>query len=171
VKALLIGFALAIAVGLAVIYFQRDGDPYTGAVVDRVLDGDTIRLVGGQRVRLVQIDTPEQGTECYGHQASAAARRILPRGTRVRIEQDPSLDQVDEYQRTLAFVFKGDEAVNVTLVREGAAGVWFFGGARGRHAPELLEAATEARLGRKGLWSACPQARFNPLEPISSGPS
>ncbi len=170
-RALVIGFAFAIAVGLAYLYFQREEEPTSGAVVAKVLDGDTIELVGGQRVRLVQIDTPEQGTECYGHEASAVTRRLLPRGTRVRIEQDPRLDQVDEYQRTLAVVYKGDEAVNVTLVREGAAGVWFFNGTRGRHASELLRAAAEARVGRKGLWSACPQARFNPLEPLSSGPS
>ena len=153
------------------LYFQREEQPTTGAVVAKVLDGDTIELVGGERVRLVQIDTPEQGTECYGHQASALTRRLLPRGTQVRIEQDPALDQVDEYQRTLAFVYKGDEAVNVTLVREGAAGVWFFDGTRGRHAPELLKAVAEARLGRKGLWGACPLARFEPRAALSSGPA
>ena len=43
--------------------------------VDHVVDGDTIALLNGQRVRLVQIDTPEVyfGTECYGPQASATA--------------------------------------------------------------------------------------------------
>lgn len=36
--------------------------------VNRVIDGDTIELTNGQRVRLVQIDTPEvySGYECYG---------------------------------------------------------------------------------------------------------
>jgi endonuclease YncB( thermonuclease family) len=37
-------------------------------VIDHVADGDTVALRNGQRVRLVQIDTPEIffGTECYG---------------------------------------------------------------------------------------------------------
>jgi micrococcal nuclease len=170
VKALVIGFALAVAIGLAFLYFQR-GEPNSGAVVARVLDGDTIELVGGQRVRLVQIDTPEKGRECYGNEASAATRRLIPPGTRVRIEQDPGLDQVDRYRRKLAYVWKGDEAVNVTLVREGAAAVWFFRGTRGRHASELLRAADEARAGHKGLWGACPLARFDPLDSLSSGPA
>ena len=41
----------------------------------------------GQRVRLVQIDTPEVffGTECYGRQASATTKRLLPEGVRVRL--------------------------------------------------------------------------------------
>jgi endonuclease YncB( thermonuclease family) len=40
--------------------------------VDHVVDGDTIALRNGQRVRLVQIDTPEVffGAECYGRAAS-----------------------------------------------------------------------------------------------------
>ncbi len=169
-KALLIGFALAIAIGLAVLYLQRD-DSSSGAVVARVIDGDTIELVGGQRVRLVQIDTPEKGRECYGNEASAATRRLIPPGTRVRIEQDPDLDQVDRFQRKLAYVWKGDEDVNVTLVREGAASAWFFRGKRGRHASELLRAADEARSARKGLWGACPLARFDPLDSLASGPA
>jgi endonuclease YncB( thermonuclease family) len=54
--------------------------------VDHVADGDTITLTNGQRVRLVQIDTPEVyfGVECYGERASAMTKRLLPEGTRVR---------------------------------------------------------------------------------------
>jgi micrococcal nuclease len=140
------------------------------AVVAAVIDGDTIELVGGQRVRLVQIDTPEKHSECYGDEASALTRRLIPAGTHVRIEQDPRLDQVDRYRRKLAYVWKGDEDVNVTLVRDGAAGVWFYGGKRGRHARELLTAVEQAQAGHKGLWSACPLARFDPLDSMSSGP-
>jgi micrococcal nuclease len=169
VKALVVGLVVVVAVGLVVLYFQ--GGEASREVVARIIDGDTIELVGGQRVRLVQIDTPEQGKECYGDEASALTRRLLPPGTRVRIEQDPSLDQVDRYDRKLAYVWRGDEDVNVTLVREGAAGVWFFGSRRGRHASELLKAAERARADHRGLWGACPLARFDPLESLSSGPA
>ena len=142
-----------------------------GAVVERVIDGDTIALVDGARVRLVQIDTPEKGSECYGDESSADTRRLLPPGTEVRIEQDPALDQVDRFNRKLAYVWKGDEDVNVTLVAEGAAGVWFFEGRRGRYATELLRAAEQARAQEKGLWAACPLARFDPQDSLSTGPA
>lgn len=155
---------------LAAFAFLTRGNARQDAVVARVIDGDTIELAGGQRVRLVQIDTPEKHIECYGDQASALTQRLIPPGTHVRIQQDPKLDQVDRYRRKLAYVWKGDEDVNVTLVRDGAAGVWFFDGRRGRHANELLKAAEEARAGAKGLWGACPLARFNPTESMSSGP-
>ncbi len=160
-----------VALALGAFVLVTRGDSSSSAVVARVVDGDTIELVGGQRVRLVQIDTPEKRGECYGDAASALTRRLLPAGTRVRIEQDPGLDQIDRFQRTLAYVWKGDEDVNVTLVREGAAGVWFYGGKRGRHASELLQATEEARSERRGLWAACPLARFDPLGSLASGPA
>jgi len=163
-------FAVAAVVLGAFVLLTR-GSASSNAVVARVIDGDTIELLGGQRVRLVQIDTPEKHTECYGDAASAVTRRLLPPGTRVRIEQDPGLDQIDRYQRKLAYVWKGDQDVNVTLVRDGAAGVWFYGGTRGRHASEFLQAVNQARTQRKGLWAACPLARFDPLNSMSSGPA
>ena len=158
-------------VALTAFAFLSRGSPKQSAVVARVIDGDTIELVGGQRVRLVQIDTPEKHVECYGDAASAITQRLIPAGTHVRIEQDPKLDQVDRYRRKLAYVWKGDEDVNLTLVRDGAAGVWFFDGRRGRYAKELLRAGGEAKSGGKGLWGACPLAGFNPMRSMSSGPA
>jgi micrococcal nuclease len=163
--------ALLCVLALAAFAFLTRGNATQDAVVARVFDGDTIELVGGQRVRLVQIDTPEKHVECYGDEASASTRRLIPAGTHVRVEEDPKLDQVDRFGRKLAYVWKGDEDVNVTLVRDGAAGVWFFAGRRGRYANELLQAAQEARAGGKGLWGACPLARFDPNASMSSGPA
>jgi micrococcal nuclease len=169
VKLLLLLLVAALALG-AFVLLTRDSSA-EGSVVAQVIDGDTIELVDGTRVRLVQIDTPEKGSECYGDESSAATRRLLPPGTEVRIEQDPALDQVDRFGRKLAYVWKGDEDVNVTLVREGAAGVWFYDGRRGRHSRELLRAAERARSQGKGLWGACPLARFDPLDSLATGPS
>jgi endonuclease YncB( thermonuclease family) len=169
-RTLLVVLVLAV-LALAAFAFLTRGNAKQNAVVARVIDGDTIELVGGQRVRLVQIDTPEKQVECYGDAASALTTRLLPPGTHVRVEQDPKLDQVDQYSRKLAYVWKGDQDVNVTLVRDGAAGVWFFGGRRGRHARELLRAAEQAQADHKGLWGSCPLARFDPNESMSSGPA
>jgi micrococcal nuclease len=169
VKALVLAALVVVAVG-AFLWFRHDASSSSSAVVARVLDGDTIVLGSGEHVRLVQIDTPEKGSECYGQAASALPRRLLPPGTSVRVEPDPSLDQVDRYGRRLAYVWAGGEDVNVRLVREGAAGVWFYDGRRGRHAHELLNAAEQARADRKGLWAACPLARFDPAASLSSGP-
>ena len=168
-KLLALFVVVALALG-AFALLTRDS-PANGAVVERVIDGDTVALVDGTRVRLVQIDTPEKGDECYGDKASELTRRLLPPGTHVRIEQDPDLDQEDRFGRKLAYVWKDDEDVNLTLVEEGAAGVWFFDGSRGRYARELLRAAERARADDRGLWGACPLARFDPEDSLSTGPA
>jgi len=167
----LVVFLVLFVLALAAFAWVTRGSSKENAVVAAVIDGDTIELVGGQRVRLVQIDTPEKRVECYGDEASSLTRKLIPAGTHVRIEQDPKLDQVDRYRRKLAYVWKGDEDVNVTLVKDGAAGVWFFGGRRGRYAGEFLRAAEQARTAQKGLWGACPLARFDPNGSMSSGPA
>ena len=76
--------------------------------IDHVTDGDTVVLRNGQRVRLVQIDTPEVffGTECYGGQASATAKRLLPEGTRVRLFKEPATDDIDNFGRFLLYVVR-----------------------------------------------------------------
>ena len=137
--------------------------------VGRIVDGDTLDLADGQRIRLVQIDTPElRGGECYAEEASAHLSNLVPPGTAVRIEIDPGLDQVDRYGRRLGYVFKGSENVNLTLVREGAASVWFYGGRRGRYAPELEAAASEAHAQRRGLWRACPGTVYDPSRAVAT---
>jgi micrococcal nuclease len=167
----LLALLLVAALALGAFALLTRDSAAEGAVVAHVIDGDTIELVDGRVIRLVQIDTPERGDECYGDAASALTRRLLPPGTGIRVEQDPALDQADKFGRRLAYVWKGDEDVNVTLVREGAAGVWFYDGRRGRHANELLRAAEQALTQEKGLWGACPLARFDPADSLSTGPA
>jgi micrococcal nuclease len=141
------------------------------ARVARVIDGDTIVLTNGARVRLLQIDTPEPGTaECYSRAAGRELRRLLPMGATVALEPDPPLDLVDRYGRLLRYVHRGALNVNLELVRRGAATVWFYGGDRGRYAGRLLGAASVARSRHKGLWGACPAAVWDPYGPATTGP-
>jgi micrococcal nuclease len=127
-----------------------------GARVAAVIDGDTIALTTGTRVRLLQIDTPEVGSgECYSRAAARELRRLLPVGTSVTLEADAALDRVDRYGRLLRYVRVGGRNVNVELVRRGAATVYLYRGERGRYAGSLLSAARDARSARRGLWGAC----------------
>jgi len=124
--------------------------------VDHVVDGVTVALGNGQRVRLVQIDTPEVyfGTECYGPQASAATKRLLPAGTRVRLTAELATDRVDDYRGLLRYVIRSRDGlnVNVRLVAIGAAAPYFYDGRRGRYAKRLEVLAKRARANRRGLW-------------------
>jgi len=141
-----------------------------GARVARVIDGDTIEVASGARIRLVQIDTPELGSgECYSRKAASELRRLVPVGVAVRLERDARLDGVDRYGRLLRYVHRGSLNVNLELVRRGAATVWFYDGDRGRYASRLLAAARDARAHKRGLWGAC-NAVWNPYAAATTVP-
>jgi micrococcal nuclease len=139
------------------------------AVVASVTDGDTVRLADGRRVRLLQIDTPELGTgECYSRASRKALLRLTPEGSRVGLEADPSLDQVDRYGRLLRYLRRGATNVNLELVRQGAAAPYFYSGDTGRYADRLLAAAKAAKAARRGLWGACPGTVLDPYRQIET---
>ena len=162
--------ALAAACALAVALVSPAARGAPASAVAHVVDGDTIVLVGGDRVRLLQIDTPELGSgECYSRAAARALRRLLRTGTRVQLEADPRLDSVDRFGRLLRYVRRGPLNVNLELVRRGAATVWFYDGARGRYSGALLRAALEARAAGRGLWGAC-ETVWDPDEPATTFP-
>lgn len=141
------------------------------ATVARVIDGDTLELRDGTRVRLVQVDAPEvRGHECYGADSAAALAALLPEDGEVRLAADPSLDDVDRFGRLLRYVFAGDRNVNLEVVRRGAAAPYFFGGDRGRYADRLLDAATDARQRGTGLWGDCPGTVLDPDRALATGP-
>lgn len=139
------------------------------ATVAQVLDGDTIVLEDGRHVRLVQLDAPETDEgECYGQAAKHILERLLPPGTRVRIENDPALDEVDRYGRTLAYLQRNGTNINLELVRAGAASPYFFHGDRGRYATALLQAAGKAKREHRGLWGACRGTLLDPLNAVEA---
>jgi endonuclease YncB( thermonuclease family) len=140
-------------------------------VVARVNDGDTLTLEDGAKIRLVQVDAPELGADCFGRDARDALASLVPPGARVRLVRDPALDDRDTYGRLLRYVVAGDTDVNVELVLRGAASPYFFRNERGMHAEELLDAVDEARDGRRGYWGACPAARLNTGLGALTGPA
>jgi micrococcal nuclease len=117
--------------------------------VERVGDGDTFSCRDGRKVRLLGIDTPELGQGEPGRRAHEALRRLLPRGTAVRLEGDVA--PRDRYGRVLAYVWTGSRMVNETLVREGWA-VLYTLPPNVKHAGRLERAQQEARASHAGLW-------------------
>ncbi|MEO5577130.1 MAG: thermonuclease family protein [Gaiellaceae bacterium] len=143
--------------------------PPVGVTVESVRDGDTILLEDGRRVRLVQVDAPELGRECYGDEAAAALSRLAPPGTTLRLERDPALDDLDRHRRLLRYAHVDATNLNLELVTIGAAAPYFYRGEQGRYARLLAAAAHAARVGRRGLWGACPRARIRPERQVETG--
>lgn len=130
------------------------------AVVDRVVDGDTIVVDDGERIRFTGIDTPEtvklgSPIECFGKAASRRMTTLLPEGTAVRLVRDA--DETDRYDRTLSYVYRLDDGlfVNAAMVRDGYAYAYTVP-PNVAHAAEFVALQAEARAAERGLWAACP---------------
>ncbi|WP_157603227.1 thermonuclease family protein [Rathayibacter sp. Leaf299] len=147
-----------------------DGVPDTAqaAVVDRVVDGDTVRVLtdAGEEltVRLIGVDTPEtvdpgEPVQCYGPEASAFTAQTLPEDSNVFLERDPSQGDVDRYGRTLAYLWHvdtldGAQLLNYELVAGGYAREYTYD-TDYRYQRQLRTAQDTARSARAGLWGVC----------------
>ena len=127
--------------------------------VEAVVDGDTIVVTGGTRVRLIGVDTPEtkdprKPVQCFGREASAFTESLVAPGTEVRLVYD--VERLDRYGRTLAYVYRRSDGmfVNAALVADGYALVATFP-PNVAHVDEFTALAREAREEGRGLWSAC----------------
>ena len=139
--------------------------------IKRVIDGDTLLLGNGERVRLIGVDTPEvhksgklqrdadrtktdiETIRKIGQQSSAFVKKMV-QGKRVRLEYDQAnaaISHRDRYGRTLAYVYLEDGIfLNAEIVRRGygvAYTKYPF-----RYADEFRKYEKEAREKRKGLW-------------------
>ncbi len=136
------------------------------ATVVGVADGDTIRVeLDGleESVRLILIDTPEtrdprRPVECFGREATARIKALLPEGQTVYLERD--VTDRDRYGRLLRYVWVPDgEAglgflLNERLVREGYAALYTYPPDVGY--VERIRAAQQAAVEEgAGLWAAC----------------
>ena len=142
------------------------------ALVRRVVDGDTIQISGGERVRLIGIDTPETADPnrpvgCFGREASRFTATLLPPGTPVRLVGD--VEQRDRFDRLLAYVYRRADGlfVNAELLRRGYAQLLTIP-PNVAHTDEFVAIAAQAREGSQGLWGACALLPDGKVAPASS---
>jgi micrococcal nuclease len=138
--------------------------PTQGAVVLRVVDGDTIRVdIAGQEyaLRYIGIDTPEtvhpsRPVEWMGRQASEANDRLVG-GRPVTLEKDVS--ETDRYGRLLRYVWLQQDGawllINLELVRLGLAQVSTYP-PDVKYTDLFLAEQRYAREAGRGLWAEPP---------------
>ena len=93
------------------------------AVCTQVVDGDTIYLDNGEKVRLVGVNTPERGVE--GYIASKNFVQKLCLNKEVGLDIDDSKHN-DKYGRTLAVVIVEGKNLNEMLLKEGLAEIMYM---------------------------------------------
>lgn len=139
-------------------------------MVTRIVDGDTIEIATGQKLRYIGIDTPEtkdpkKTKQCFGEEA-AVKNKELVEGKRIRMEKDVS--ETDRYGRLLRYVYVTDSTaspeatifVNEYLVKEGYAYAVTFP-PDVKYYNHFRELQNEAMRLKKGLWGKCQQDSTN----------
>jgi endonuclease YncB( thermonuclease family) len=126
------------------------GLPLEGKVLS-ITDGDTVILRGGERVRYLNIDTPEIG-QPFAAEAKEFNRQLV-RFKDVRLETDAK--ERDTYGRLLAYVYvetdDGWVMVNLELVRAGLAKLLFIP-PNGKYRAAFEDALRDAMIHRRGMW-------------------
>jgi micrococcal nuclease len=151
---LLLAAALAAAAGCSLAQKPETA----AALVERVVDGDTIHVVvNGQKetVRMLLVDTPEtkhpdKPVEPFGPEASEFAKERLE-GRTVRLEFDGP--KRDKYDRLLAYVWIDDVLFNELLVENGLARLAYVYDPPYRHYNAIAAAENRAMKEKKGIWS------------------
>lgn len=144
--------------------------------IERVVDGDTVILSTIGRARLIGVNTPEtvspaqrqrgEPPQCYGPEASAQTKKLLPAGTAVGVEYD--VDPTDRFGRTLIYLYRGDDFINADLVRDGYARAKAYKpNIRYKSTFDGLEA--EAKAKGKGLWGSCSSGTSSATASTSKG--
>lgn len=122
----------------------------------RIVDGDTIVIEGGQKVRYIGVDTPElkhanKKLECFGLEAKEKNTELVL-NKNVYMEKDVS--EKDKFGRLLRYVWVDNVFVNDYLVRNGYAYIDTFP-PDVKYAEQFRNAQKEARENKRGLWNKC----------------
>lgn len=137
--------------------------------VDRIYDGDTVRLNDGRRLRLIGIDAPEifhdrNDAEPFARDAKEALSALIEQGGgRIRLTYDR--ERRDRYSRYLAHAFTdGDESASISadLLMKGLA-ISLVVPPNVRFLDCYRAAETKAREAGEGIWG---DEAYNPIEGI-----
>lgn len=141
--------------------FQPAGIPITqssssGSLVTYIYDGDTFRIDGGAKVRIIGIDAPEWSDEpdkreCFTNEAKDELARLID-GKFVRLEKDVS--EVDRYGRLLRHVWVDNEFIGAAMVRGGFAKAVLYKPDKA-YQSTLEDAQRYAQANEVGLWGSC----------------
>lgn len=137
--------------------------------VQKVLDGDTVRLQAAsftRTVRLMGIDSPDAGQEPWATRSKSTLAQLLPVGSSIGI----ATFRDDEYRRTLAWLLTQESDIGLEMLRAGAVTPWVVCEKNhcdqqfleGSNVAEYVKACQQARTGWKGI--------FDPSLPIPQMP-
>lgn len=152
---LVLGILLVVSLLLNIRLLGNQKEPDRAYKVTQIIDGDTFKIEGGQKIRLFGLDAPENG-RCMADEAKNLLEKELS-GKEVKLtDQFP-----DVFHRQVANIFVGDKYINEIIVAKGFA--------RPDYEPNpykqrIVDAYTKARKEKLGVNSSqC--IRFKQIDP------
>jgi micrococcal nuclease len=139
-------YELSPADNLNKIKDEKESEKNTHRITE-IIDGDTVVASGGERIRLLGINAPEEGM--YFYSESAEVLEIILINKDVKLEKDVS--DRDIYGRSLRYIFMNDLFVNLEMVKRGFANIYTYP-PDVKYAGEILEAERYARENNLGIW-------------------
>lgn len=122
--------------------------PTTSTIVSEIIDGDTVELETGEKVRLIGINTPEKNMHCYS-EAKDKLQELIG-GKEVELEKD--VTDKDIYERLLRYIYIDNLFVNLEMVKLGLATAYEYK-PDVKYATKLEEAENQAKEQKIGcLW-------------------
>jgi micrococcal nuclease len=124
-------------------------------VVARVVDGDTVELATGVKIRYLMVNAPETTNghdDCYGQNA-VKFNSDLVLGKTVALAYD--VECQDRFGRTLAYVSVDGQEVNSLLVERGFACVLHIPPNGDDRVDEFNALEDAAKAANRGLWGQC----------------
>ena len=128
-----------------------------------VVDGDTVEIEGGERVRLIGIDSPERGEPYYSEAKNQLTTLVLNK--QVRLEKD--ITDKDRYGRLLRYIYVDDLFINVEIVKLGYAKSYTYP-PDVKYQNLILSAERDARNSQRGLWAQSEPTPVSQPQPQTS---
>ena len=140
---ILVGFRLVERIG-------EDKKPSDRFIVVKVIDGDSVELQGGDRLRLLAVDTPEKGEPLFDEARQFLADLALGKAARIEFAGK----RRDKYGRLLGYLYIESLFVNRAILRQGLGYLYLFKDTdMGQPETEiLLTAQRRGMAAGVGLW-------------------
>ena len=147
---------LVVAVTILIVLFRLveeigpERAPEDRWTVIRILDGDTVELLGGDRLRLLALDTPEKNEPLHDEAAALLSRLVLNKAARVEFAGR----RRDRYGRLLGYLYLDTLLINKVMIDSGMGCLYLFDDTdvRSQEVVNMLAAQQSALERKVGLW-------------------
>ena len=128
-----------------------DKSPQDRFIISKVIDGDTVELKGGDKLRLLGIDTPEKNQLYYDSAKALLSRNVLGKESKIKF----AVRRRDKYGRLLGFLYVDSIFINQMMIDSGMAHLYLFkdNDLQSEEFQKMLDAQRKVLNKDIGIWS------------------